>query len=99
MRGRRCLRVLRAVGVRRWGGDAVALKDKLARLLLSRAAMGAAWAISLAANVAAGGINVMQGNAAGTVAALVAAACAALMLLSLWLKGKADDENEDAGEG
>ena len=70
------------------------IKEKIKAALFSNVTLSIAWGLALSANTALVAIGLVSKDVPGTVAAMLGAIAAALMIFSIFLKEKADAEDE-----
>ena len=74
------------------------IREKIKAALFSNATLSIAWGLALFANTALVAIGLVNKDVPGTVAAMLGAIAAALMIFSIFLREKADAEDEDEAE-
>ena len=70
------------------------IKEKIEAALFSNATLSIAWGLALFANTALVAMGLVNKDVPGAVAAMLGAIAAALMIFSIFLKEKADAEDE-----
>ena len=80
------------------GGIMASIREKIEAALFSNVTQSIAWGLALFANTALVAIGLVNKDVPGAVAAMLGAIAAALMIFSIFLKEKADAEDEDEAE-
>ena len=79
-------------------GIMASIRERIKTVLFSNAALAVMWGVAFLADAAAVVLGLANGNVAGAVAAMLGAIAAALMIFSIFLKEKADAEEDDEAE-
>ena len=71
------------------------IRERIKAALFSNVAQSIAWGLALFANTALVAMGLVNKDVPGAVAAMLGAIAAALMIFSIFLREKAEDEDED----